>query len=163
MQWCQVRTRIVPHFGWAFCLVIFSAQYLKRFLLATLNSNWFLGQTAILSKSPRYMLSLSCRSTVLLLGGGYYLWLWFFLEIHTAPILMQACLQMIRLYRDVLSFALHSTILRVYYCLFQLNIFNKRDVNLAHLFYLKGGIGSVPRVWHKSFSQQVCTYQTLFR
>ena len=103
------------HFGWVFCFVIFSAQYLNLFRHRVLTGSW--ARQLFCLRAPG-MLSLSCRLTVLLMGGGYYLWLWFFYDIHTAPIIIQACLQMIRLYRGVLSLASHSTILRAYYCLF---------------------------------------------
>ena len=57
------------------------------------------------------MLGLSCRLTILLLGGGYYVWLWFFFEIHTAPKSYKLCLPMIKSYRGALALTSYSTIL----------------------------------------------------
>ena len=65
------------HFGWVFCFVIFSAQYLNLFRHRVLTGSW--ARQLFCLRAPG-MLSLSCRLTVLLLGGGYYLWLCFFLK-----------------------------------------------------------------------------------
>jgi hypothetical protein len=53
-------------------------------LLVTSSSIWFKTRQLILSKSPRYA-KFDMQMIELLLGGGYYLWLWFFFEIYTAP------------------------------------------------------------------------------
>jgi hypothetical protein len=53
-------------------------------LLVALSSIWFKTRQLILSKSPRYA-KFDVQMIELLLGEGYYLWLWFFFEIHTAP------------------------------------------------------------------------------
>ncbi len=53
-------------------------------LLVASRSIWFKAKQLVLSKSPRYA-KFELQMIVLLLGLGYYLWIWFFSEIHTAP------------------------------------------------------------------------------
>ncbi len=53
-------------------------------LLAASSSIWFKARQHILSKSPRYA-KFDVQMIELLLGGGCYLWLWFFFEVHTMP------------------------------------------------------------------------------
>ncbi len=53
-------------------------------LLLVASSIWFKARQLILSKNPRYA-KFDVQMIELLLGGGYYLWLWFFFEIRTAP------------------------------------------------------------------------------
>jgi hypothetical protein len=54
-------------------------------LLVVLSSIWFKARQLILSKSLRYA-KFDVQIINITLGlGGYYLWLWFFIEIHTAP------------------------------------------------------------------------------
>jgi hypothetical protein len=53
-------------------------------LLVASSPIWFKARQLILSKNPRYA-KFDVQMIELLLGGGYYLWLWFFFEIHTVP------------------------------------------------------------------------------
>ncbi len=54
-------------------------------LLMVSSSIWFRARQLILSKSPRYA-KFDVQINNITLGlGGNYLWLWFFVEIHTAP------------------------------------------------------------------------------
>ncbi len=54
-------------------------------LLVVSSSIWFKARQLIQSKSPRYA-KFDVQINNITLGlGGYYLWLWFFLEIHTVP------------------------------------------------------------------------------
>ncbi len=62
------------------CLVL----SITSLLLVALSSIWFKARQLTLSKSPMYA-KFDMQMIELLLGGGYYLWLWFFFEIHTAP------------------------------------------------------------------------------
>ncbi len=57
---------------------------IKSLLLVASSSVLFKARKLILSKSPRYA-KFELQVIELLLGGGYYLWLWFFFEIHTTP------------------------------------------------------------------------------
>ncbi len=52
-------------------------------LLVPSSSIWFKARQHILSKSPRYA-KFDVQMIELLLGGGYYLRIWFFFGIHTA-------------------------------------------------------------------------------
>jgi hypothetical protein len=54
------------------------------FLLVA-SSIWFKARQLILSKSPRYAKFELQIDNITLGLGGYYLWLWFFFEIHTPP------------------------------------------------------------------------------
>ncbi len=49
------------------------------------SSLWFMARQHIPSKSPRYATFGVQIDNITLNLGGYYLWLWFFFEIHTAP------------------------------------------------------------------------------
>ena len=53
--------------------------------LVVSSSTWFKARQLILSKSPRYARFELQFDNITLDLGGYYLWLWFFFEIHTAP------------------------------------------------------------------------------
>jgi hypothetical protein len=54
-------------------------------LLVASSSIWFKVRQRILSKSPMYA-KFDVQIDNITLGlGGYYLWLWFFFEIHIAP------------------------------------------------------------------------------
>ncbi len=54
-------------------------------LLVASSSIWFKARQLILSKSPRYAKSDMQIDNITLGLGRYYLWLWFFFEIHTVP------------------------------------------------------------------------------
>ena len=88
-------------------------------LLVASSSIWFKARH-LLSKSPRYA-KFDVQMIELLLGGGYYLWLWFFFEIHTPP---GSCNKQV--VHRCLSLASYSTVIRAYKCLFQLNILQGR-------------------------------------
>ena len=60
------------------------APSITSLLMLASSSIWFKAGQLILSSSPRYA-KFDVQMIELLLGGGYYLWLWFFFEIHTAP------------------------------------------------------------------------------
>ncbi len=53
-------------------------------LLVASSSTWFEARQLILSKSPGYAKFDMQINNITLGLGGYYLWLWFFFEIHTA-------------------------------------------------------------------------------
>jgi hypothetical protein len=57
---------------------------IKSLLLVASSSIWFKARQLILSKNPRYA-KFDVQMIELLLGGRYYLWLWFFFDIHTTP------------------------------------------------------------------------------
>ncbi len=54
-------------------------------LLVASSSIWFKARQLVLSKSPRYAKFDMQINNITLGLGGYYLWLWVFFEIHTAP------------------------------------------------------------------------------
>jgi hypothetical protein len=66
------------------CLLLLVPSITSLLLVAS-SSIWFKARQLILSKSPRYA-KFDVQIDNITLGlGGYYLWLWFFFEIHTAP------------------------------------------------------------------------------
>ncbi len=93
-------------------------------LLVVSSSIWFKAKQLYLSKSPSRYAKFDVQMIELLLGGGYYLWLWVFFEIHTAPGSCKLTCQWSGLHR-CLSLASYSTVLRAYYCLFLLIILTK--------------------------------------
>ncbi len=53
-------------------------------LLVASSYIWFKARQLSCLRALRYA-KFDVQMIELLLGGGYYLWLWFFFEIHTAP------------------------------------------------------------------------------
>jgi hypothetical protein len=76
--------------GYSALLCIVSS--ITSLLLVASSSIWFEARQLILSRNPRYA-KFDVQMIELLLGGGYYLWLWFFFEIHTAPDLCKLACQ----------------------------------------------------------------------
>ena len=94
-------------------------------LLVASSSIWFNARQLILCKSPRYA-KFDVQINNITLGlGGYYLWLWFFFEIHTVPGLCKSLVNNQVVHR-CLSLASYSTVIGAYKCLFQLNILQRR-------------------------------------
>ncbi len=58
---------------------------ITNLILVASSSSWFKARQLILSKSPRCAKFDVQINNITLGSGGYYLWLWFFVEIHTAP------------------------------------------------------------------------------
>ncbi len=85
-------------------------------LLVASSSIWFKAGQLIQSKSPRYAKFDKQINNITLGLGGYYLWLWFFFEIHTMPEL--CTLVSNQVVHRCLSLASYSTVIRAYYCLF---------------------------------------------
>ncbi len=75
-----------PSFLAGYSALLCLVSSITSLLLVASSSIWFKARQLILSKSPRYA-KFDVQMIELLLGGGYYLWLWFFFEIHTAPVL----------------------------------------------------------------------------
>jgi hypothetical protein len=76
---------ICPLFLAGYSALSYLVPSITSLLLVALNSSWFKARQPILSKSPRYA-KFGVQINNITLGlGGYYLWLWFFFKIHTAP------------------------------------------------------------------------------
>ncbi len=73
-----------PSFLAGYSALSYLVPSITSLLLVASSSIWFKARQLILSKSPRYA-KFDVQMIELLLGGGYYVWLWFFFEIHTAP------------------------------------------------------------------------------
>jgi hypothetical protein len=74
-----------PSFLAGYSALLCLVPSITSLLLVALSSIWFKARQLILSKSPRYSKFDVQINNITLGVGGYYLWLWFFFEIHTAP------------------------------------------------------------------------------
>ncbi len=77
--------KICPSFLAGYSALSCLVPSITSLLLVASSSTWFKARQLILSKSPRYA-TFGVQINNITLGlGGYYLWLWFFFEIHTVP------------------------------------------------------------------------------
>ena len=74
-----------PSFLAGYSALLCLVPSITSLLLVTSSSIWFKARKLIQSKSPRCA-KFDVQINNITLGlGGYFLWLWFFFEIHTAP------------------------------------------------------------------------------